>query len=35
MKIAVASDEKMHLTDIVVDELKQRGHDVLLLGPLA
>ncbi len=35
MKIAVASDEKTHLTDFVVDELKVRGHEVVLLGPLA
>lgn len=35
MKIAVASDEKTYLTDFVVDELKARGHEVVLLGPLA
>ncbi len=35
MKIAVASDEKTPLTDFVVAELKERGHRVLLLGPLA
>jgi ribose 5-phosphate isomerase B len=34
MKIAVASDEKTHLTDFVVDDLKARGHEVVLLGPL-
>jgi ribose 5-phosphate isomerase B len=34
MKIAVASDEKTHLTDFVVDDLKTRGHQVVLLGPL-
>jgi ribose 5-phosphate isomerase B len=35
MKIAVASDEKTQLTDFVIDDLKERGHDVVLLGPLA
>ncbi|HZQ06868.1 MAG TPA: RpiB/LacA/LacB family sugar-phosphate isomerase, partial [Anaerolineae bacterium] len=27
-------DEKTHLTDVVADELKRRGHDVELFGPL-
>ncbi|RMF05453.1 MAG: RpiB/LacA/LacB family sugar-phosphate isomerase, partial [Chloroflexi bacterium] len=35
MKIAVASDEKTHLTDFVVEELKRRGHQVMLFGPPA
>jgi ribose 5-phosphate isomerase B len=34
MKIAVASDEKTYLTDFVVDELKRRGHETILFGPL-
>jgi ribose 5-phosphate isomerase B len=34
MKIAVASDERTHLTDTVVEELKKRGHEVALFGPL-
>jgi ribose 5-phosphate isomerase B len=34
VKIAVASDEKTLLTDFVVEELRQRGHEVLLFGPL-
>src|SRR5437867_12256001 len=34
MKLAVGSDEKTNLTDKVVDELKQRGHDIELFGPL-
>lgn len=34
MKIAVGSDEKTHLTDIVVDELKRRGHQVEIFGAL-
>ena len=35
MKIAVASDEKTPLTDFVVEDLKKRGHELILLGPLA
>lgn len=35
MKIAVASDERTHLTDVVVEELGRRGHEVTLFGPLA
>lgn len=35
MKIAVASDERTHLTDAVVAELKKKGHEVKLFGPLA
>ena len=35
MKIAVASDEKTYLTDFVIEDLKQRGYEVLLYGPLA
>lgn len=35
MKIAVGSDERTHLTDIVIEELKKRGHDLILFGPLA
>lgn len=34
MKIAIASDEKTHLTDFVVEDLKARGHEVVPLGPL-
>jgi ribose 5-phosphate isomerase B len=34
MKIAVSSDEKTALTDFVIEELKTRGHDVTLFGPL-
>jgi ribose 5-phosphate isomerase B len=34
MKIAVGSDEKTHLTDVVVDELKRRGHQVEIFGAL-
>jgi ribose 5-phosphate isomerase B len=34
MKIAIGSDEKSHLTDVVVEEVKKRGHEVELVGPL-
>jgi len=34
MKIAVASDEKTLLTDFVAQNLKERGHSLILLGPL-
>jgi ribose 5-phosphate isomerase B len=35
MKIAVGSDERTHLTDVLIDELTKRGHEVILFGPLA
>jgi len=35
IRIAVGSDERTHLTDFVVRELNKRGHDVILIGPLA
>lgn len=35
MKIAIGSDERTHLTDAVVEELRRRGHEVRLFGPLA
>lgn len=34
MKIAIGSDERTHLTDAVVDNLRERGHEVVLFGPL-
>jgi len=34
MRIAVGSDMKTHLTDMVVDALKKRGHDVEIFGSL-
>lgn len=34
MRIAVGSDEKTSLTDYVVEELEDRGHDVVLIGAL-
>lgn len=35
MKIAVGSDEKTNLTDFVVKELKERGIELELFGPLS
>jgi ribose 5-phosphate isomerase B len=35
MKIAVGSDERTHLTDFVIEELKKRGVELELHGPLA
>lgn len=34
MKIAIGSDERTHLTDVVVGEVRKRGHEVTLYGPL-
>lgn len=34
MKIAVGSDERTHLTDVVIEELEKRGHELTLFGPL-
>jgi ribose 5-phosphate isomerase B len=34
MKIAIGSDMKTHLTDVVVDELKKMGHEVEIFGAL-
>lgn len=34
MKIAIGSDESTHLTDVVIQEIKDRGHEVVLYGPL-
>jgi ribose 5-phosphate isomerase B len=34
MKIAVGSDEKTHLTDFVIKELKKKGIEIELYGPL-
>lgn len=35
MKVAIGSDEKHALTDAIIGELKARGHELLLFGPLA
>ena len=34
LKLAVGSDERTALTDLVMEELKKRGHQVEALGPL-
>ena len=34
MRIALGSDERSHLTDVVEEELRRRGHEVALEGPL-
>ena len=34
MKIAVGSDMKMHVAQVVIDDLKKRGHEVELFGAL-
>ena len=34
MKIAIGSDERTHLTDVVVGEIRKQGHEVTLYGPL-
>jgi ribose 5-phosphate isomerase B len=33
VRIALGSDERTALTDAVADDLRERGHDVLLVGP--
>ena len=35
MKIAIGSDERTHLTDVVVTAVRELGHEVILFGPLA
>lgn len=35
MKLAVGSDERTYVTDAVVVDLRGRGHEVALYGPLA
>lgn len=34
MKLAIGSDEQTHLTQRVIETLKEQGHDLLLFGPL-
>ena len=34
MKLAIGSDEQTHLTQRVIEALKERGHDLLVFGPL-
>ena len=33
MKIAVSTDERTHLVDVILSELKKRGHEVVYFGP--
>lgn len=33
MKIAVSTDERTHLVDTVIDELRKHGHEVTYFGP--
>ncbi|HVM35955.1 MAG TPA: RpiB/LacA/LacB family sugar-phosphate isomerase [Actinomycetota bacterium] len=35
MKVALGSDERTLLTDALADDLRARGHDVILVGPPA
>jgi ribose 5-phosphate isomerase B len=35
MRIAVGSDERSHVTDAVVEELRRRGHQLETVGPLS
>jgi len=35
MRVAVGSDERTGLTDAVVEALREAGHDIALIGPLA
>ncbi|MBI3286963.1 MAG: RpiB/LacA/LacB family sugar-phosphate isomerase [Chloroflexi bacterium] len=35
MKVAIGSDERTHLTDVVIDDLRKRGYEVETIGPLA
>jgi ribose 5-phosphate isomerase B len=35
MKLAVGADEKTAMADAVVEDLRRRGHELMLVGPLA
>jgi len=35
MKLALSTDERTHLVDAVLDELRKRGHEVEYMGPEA
>ena len=35
MKLAIGSDERTPLTDFVIEELKKRGHQLSLFGPVS
>lgn len=34
MKIVISSDKKSNLTDFVIDNVKKRGHEIILMGVL-
>lgn len=34
MRIAIGSDERTHLTDYALEQLKEHGHELILHGPL-
>jgi ribose 5-phosphate isomerase B len=34
MKVAIGSDEKTYLTEMVIKNVRDKGHEVLLFGPL-
>ena len=34
MKIAIGSDERTHLTDVIIEAVRERGHEIQLFGPL-
>ena len=34
MKLAVGSDERTHLTDVVIEVFREKGHQLTLFGPL-
>jgi ribose 5-phosphate isomerase B len=34
MRLAIGSDERTNLTDAVIAEVRKRGHEILLFGPL-
>jgi len=33
MKIAVGADERLHVVDVALDYLKEKGHQVIWHGP--
>lgn len=33
MKIALSTDERTHLVDFILEDLRQRGHEVMYFGP--
>lgn len=35
MRIIVGSDEPNRMTEVVLDELRKRGYEIRLVGPLA